>query len=261
MQAAERRDAPVMVLVSAAAFRSPFGPELVAAAVAAASRAPVPACVQLDHVSDLGAMRAALEHGCGAVMADGSRLPDAENAALVRAAAELAAEYGAGVEAELGRIEGDEEVARAARAGALTDPAQAAAFVAETGAACLAVSIGNVHGSYAAPPRLDWDRLDSIAAATDVPLSLHGASGVADDEVRRCVAAGIRKVNVNTELRQRYLAVLRDHVAEFHRGSRVLALSEAQTEFLSDVVAGKLEILDGRSAGCETLAPSREGPD
>jgi tagatose 1,6-diphosphate aldolase GatY/KbaY len=124
-------------------------------------------------------MRTALEAGAGAVMADGSALPDADNAALVRSAVELAAAYGAGVEAELGRIEGDEDVTTAVAAGALTDPEQATPFVAVTGAACLAVSIGNVHGAYRAPPDLDWERLATLrqrvavrSRSTALPASL-----------------------------------------------------------------------------------------
>jgi ketose-bisphosphate aldolase len=253
VHAAEEREEPVMLLVSAAAFRSSLGRSLTAALVAIADAAAVPCCVQLDHVSDLGEMGAALELGCGALMADGSRLPDADNAALVAAAVELAGRHGAHVEAELGRIEGNEEVAAAVRAGALTDPGDAAEFMARTGAGCLAVSIGNVHGTYASPPDLDWDRLAALAEAVEVPLSLHGASGLADADVRRCVVGGICKVNVNTELRQRYFAVLRDFAQDLASGARLLALGEALTECVADVVDGKLEILAGRSAGYATL--------
>ena len=258
-RAAEEREQPVMLLLSAAAFRSPLGPPLTAALVAIAKAAAVPCCVQLDHVGDLGEMEAALELGCGALMADGSRLPEAENAALVAAAVELAVGYGAHVEAELGRIEGDEEVAAAVRAGALTDPTQAAGFIARTGAACLAVSIGNVHGAYAEPPALDWERLAVVADAVAVPLSLHGASGLADADVARCVAGGICKVNVNTELRQRYFAVLRDSAGGFARGAQLLALGEVLAECVAEVVTGKLETLAGRSGSCATLNTPRKG--
>ena len=78
--------------------------------------------------------------------------------------------------------------------------------MARTGAACLAVSIGNVHGIYRDPPRLDWERLEAIRSAVAAPLSLHGASGIADADVRRAIAAGVAKINVNTELREAYLA-------------------------------------------------------
>lgn len=253
VRAAEERDAPVLLLVSVAAFRSPFGRSLTAALVGAAESAAVPCCVQLDHVSDLDTMRAALEQGCGAVMADGSKLPDAENAALVGAAVELARGHGAHVEAELGRIEGDEEVASATRAGALTDAGQAAEFMAATGAGCLAVSIGNVHGRYAAPPKLDWARLAAISETVQAPLSLHGASGLTDEEVRRCVAGGVRKVNVNTELREHYFRVLAERADELAHGARVMALGEALAAGIAAVVGAKLDNLAGGSGGCATL--------
>src|SRR5207249_12055319 len=95
----------------------------------------------------------------------------------------------------------------AVAAGALTDPGDAARFVERSNAACLAVSIGNVHGVYRGPPALDWARLEEIRRRVNVPLSLHGASGLSDDDLRHAIRLGISKVNLNTELRQRYLEV------------------------------------------------------
>jgi tagatose 1,6-diphosphate aldolase GatY/KbaY len=135
-------------------------------------------------------IESALEAGAGAMMADGSELPYEENAAFVERAAGLARTYGAGVEAELGHLSGDEDVATAVAAGALTDPAEAAEFVARTGADCLAVSIGNVHGTYHGLPRLDWDRLEAIRSLVSTSLSLHGASGIPDEMVQRTIAMG-----------------------------------------------------------------------
>ena len=203
LRAAEAAAAPVILLVSNASFLAPGGRLLVAGLVAALRASDVDGCVQLDHVDDLETIREAVELGVGAVMADGSKLTFDDNAALVREAARLAHPRGAGVEAELGHIEGGEDVAVAAAAGALTDPDEADTFVAETGADCLAVSIGNVHGAYARPPRLDWERLDAIRVRVEVPLSLHGASGLPADDVVRAVGTGIVKVNLNAELRRR----------------------------------------------------------
>ena len=111
-------------------------------------------------------------------MADGSRLPDDENLAFTTAVAQELRPLGIAVEAELGRVEGDEDLAALAAAGALTDPDEAAAFVRSSGVDCLAVSIGNVHGHYASTPALDWERLERLRGA-GAPLSLHGASGAA----------------------------------------------------------------------------------
>ena len=181
----------------------------------------------------------------GAVLADGSRLPYGDNVAFVSAAGELARRHGAQIEVELGHVEGGEDVAAATAAGKLTDPAAAADFVEATGASCLAVSIGNVHGAYAAEPALDWTRLDAIRAAVEVPLSLHGASGLPDEDVRRAVAAGVAKVNVNTEVRERTFAMLDRRLDELSRGWRIAELDAAIVGVVEEVVAEKLELLGG----------------
>jgi tagatose 1,6-diphosphate aldolase GatY/KbaY len=107
------------------------------------------------------------------------------------------------------------------------------------------VSIGNVHGAYAAEPRLDWARLDAVRAAVDVPLSLHGASGLPAGDVVRAVKAGIRKANVNTELRAAYLAATRDGLDAADDGLRVLALHDAQVKAVRGVAESKLDLLEG----------------
>lgn len=244
LRAAEDADAPVILLVSEASYASSSGRLLMAALRAAAEQAAATACVQLDHVTVTEVMARALADGAGGVMADGSRLPFDANAALARDARELAG-AGAGIEAELGHIEGGEDVAAATASGALTDPEEAARFAEETGIDCLAVSIGNVHGHYAAPPSLDWARLERIRELVDVPLSLHGASGLPDSDVRRAVAAGICKVNVNTELRARLFAELERRVPETAPGLRVLELETALADGVADVVAEKLRLLSG----------------
>jgi ketose-bisphosphate aldolase len=242
LAAAERRRAGVVLLVSPGSFRGPEGPLLVAALGAVAERVPVPACVQLDHADDLALMERAFEAGVDAAMADGSKLEFAENADFVRRAAELAARYGAHVEAELGRIEGDEDVARAAAAGALTDPQEAAAFVERTGTTCLAVSIGNVHGRYSAPPRLDWVRLGEIRRRVDVPLALHGTSGLPDEDVRRAISLGVAKFNVNTEMREAYLAATAERLPSVRAGADVLALNRSQADAVARVAEARLEL-------------------
>jgi ketose-bisphosphate aldolase len=238
LEAARAGGRGVMLLVSRQSMTAGSGELLLSALVAAADRAAAQACVQLDHVSELALLRRAFELGAGAAMVDGSKLAFAENAELVRAGAALGE-----VEAELGGIAGDEDVAAAVAAGALTDPEEAAALASQTGAACLAVSIGNVHGSYRDPPVLDWSRLEAIRARTEVPLSLHGASGLPDDDLRRAVSYGIAKVNVNTELRERYLSETERRLAAVQEGARLLELNRAQADAVAEVVASKLALL------------------
>ena len=244
LHAAAAAGAGVILLIGARSFTGAGGDLLLAALVAAARRGQAAASVQLDHCDDLAVIEAALEGGAGAVMADGSALAYEQNVQFVASAVELARAHGASVEAELGGIAGDEDVAEAVAAGALTDPAEALDFVGRTAADCLAVSIGNVHGSYREPPRLDWARLDAIRAQLGTPLSLHGASGIPDELIRRAIAAGIAKVNVNTELRQAYLAATEGMIGSVLAGSRLNALHTAQVSAVEGVIAAKLRAFD-----------------
>jgi len=242
LRAAERFECGVVLLVSPTNFRRPGGPGLTAALATLATRAAVPACVQLDHASDLALIKDALHAGARAVMADGSSLPLDENASFVQEAVRLAAPFKASVEAELGRIEGDEDMAAAAEAGELTDPEQAADFVERTGTDCLAISIGNVHGTYTKPPNLDWERLRGIRERVAVPLSLHGTSGLLNEDVAKAIGLGIAKFNVNTELREAYLRATTDWLAESPRSDSVLDLNAAQIEAVAEVSSRKLAL-------------------
>ena len=241
MQAARLRDASTILLVLESSFRADAGPLLVRALEAVAEGARAPCCVKLDHTADVGLAAAAREAGVNAVMADGSRLPTRENRDLVRSV--VALDPGLGVEAELGHVEGSEDIAAAAIAGQLTDPDEADAFVSASKPDCLAVSIGNVHGNYAAYPALDWERLRSVKARVDVPLSLHGASGLRDEDVRGAIALGVRKVNVNTEIRRRYIEELEQRLPEARAGSRLLDLQRALIDAVAGVVESKLKLL------------------
>jgi tagatose 1,6-diphosphate aldolase GatY/KbaY len=234
----------VILLIGGRSYTDAGGDVLLAALLAAARQADAAACVQLDHCGDLAVIAAALEAGAGAVMADGSALPYEQNVEFTARAVELARAHGVSVEAELGGISGDEDVARAVAARALTDPGQALDFMRRTGADCLAVSIGNVHGLYREPPRLDWGRLDAIRSEVAAPLSLHGASGIPAALVGRAIAAGVAKVNVNTELRQAYLAATEDTIGAVLDGSRLNTLHAAQVAAVGAVVAAKLRAFD-----------------
>lgn len=201
--AAADRDEGVVLLVSPSTAATTYGQTLVRALRTLADHAPVPVSIQLDHAGDLDLILRTVEAGADAVLVDGSKGGYAANVALVLQARELLADHDVALEAELGRIEGNEDVAALVAAGAagLTDPAQAKDFVAQTGVDLLAVSIGNVHGSYLGDPVIDHERLDDIAAEVDLPLVLHGASGLSPLTVRRCITSGVGKINVNTELR------------------------------------------------------------
>jgi tagatose 1,6-diphosphate aldolase GatY/KbaY len=234
---------PLIVLISSQVVAEPGGDLVVAGMLAMAERAPSPVALQLDHARDLDVIAAGCELGLGAVMADGSGLPYDENVAFVLAARALAAPRGIAVEAELGHLAGEEEVALAVDPGPLTDPAAAERFARETGADCLAVAIGNVHGIYRGAPHLDLEHLRAIAARVAVPLSLHGGSGLAASAVAGAVAGGMTKVNFNTELRQAYLARTADELPGARDGARLLALHRAQADAVAAVAAERFAVL------------------
>lgn len=191
-------------LLAEKAFRSPQGSALASMLVSLASESSHHIAVQLDHTNDLELIRRGLDHGVSAVMADGSALPYAQNEQFTASAAELCRRYDASIEAELGAIPGNEDHAEAHIGSASTDPSEARDFVRNTDIDLLAVSIGNVHGVYQQPPQLDIDGLDALKRVTGIPLSLHGTSGIPEQQLQTAFAHGIRKFNVNTELRRAF---------------------------------------------------------
>jgi tagatose 1,6-diphosphate aldolase GatY/KbaY len=210
--AAEALESPVIMQILPAALDL-AGTPLISLCLAAGDASAVPVAVHLDHCSSPEIIKSALSNGISSVMADGSRLGYQENLAFTREMATLAGAAGRSVEGELGRLSGSEDGLSVSEIEArLTDPDQAAEFVAETGVDALAVCIGNAHGTYSRPPVLEFDRLEAINRRLSVPLVLHGSSGLPDEAIRRSIASGVCKFNVNTELRSACLAAAGEYL-------------------------------------------------
>jgi fructose-bisphosphate aldolase class II len=214
---AEAAGSPVVLQVSENAVKYRYGRllPLARAAVAAAERATVPVALHLDHVQSDSLLRQAPDAGFSSVMYDAARLPYAENLAATRAAADWAHAQGLWIEAELGEVggKGGRPPLDAHAPGARTHPAQARAFVADTGVDALAVAVGSVHAMTTRTARLDHALLKRLADALGVPLVLHGSSGLPDDELTEAVAGGITKVNVGTALNIAMTAAIRTYLA------------------------------------------------
>ncbi|HDY8203452.1 TPA: tagatose bisphosphate family class II aldolase [Vibrio vulnificus] len=181
----------------------------------AAHKHSIPLVLHLDHHEDLQDIRNKVEHGIRSVMIDGSHHAFDQNIDIVRSVVQYCNRFDASVEAELGRLGGQEDDLIVDSADALmTDPASAAEFVRRTGIDSLAVAIGTAHGLYKAEPKLDFARLEKIRSVVDIPLVLHGASGVPDEMVRRCIELGVCKVNVATELKIAFADAVKGHFAE-----------------------------------------------
>ena len=171
------------------------------AMVAVAQHAKVPVCVHLDHGTSLDMVYKALRLGFTSVMMDASALPYEQNLALTKQITEAAHAMNVSVEAELGRLVtgeagSNEEANTNMRAEDFyTQPDEAKEFCAATGVDALAIAFGTAHGFYTAQPKLDFDVVKNVAAATGLPLVMHGGSGVSDEGFRRAIANGIRKIN------------------------------------------------------------------
>jgi len=204
--------APVILQVSQNTVRYHAGLEPVAqATLAVARRAAVPVAVHLDHAESPELVEEAVRLGFGSVMFDGSRLPYEANLAATAEVAARCHARGVWVEAELGEVGGKDGVHAP---GARTDPEAAAAFVAATRVDALAVAVGTSHAMLTQEATLDIDLIGRLGDRLDVPLVLHGSSGVPDADLARAVAAGITKVNVSTRLGQAFTAAVRDRLAE-----------------------------------------------
>lgn len=242
----ERSPAILQVHPPALAFG---GRALLALCVEVARSAQVPIGLQLDHSTRLSEIELALNAGFSGIMADGSQREFNENITFSSIAVTRAHHVGASVEAELGRLTGKEDRQQVAEyEGRLTDPAQAAAFVEATNIDALAVCIGNAHGPYLQAPELDYERLAAIRQRVKVPLVLHGASGLAPEQIQRCIELGVAKFNINTELRTAYLEGLRSSLQI--EGFDLLDVMLAASAEMGAVVVDKQRLLgaSGRAA-------------
>ncbi|MCC6494765.1 MAG: class II fructose-bisphosphate aldolase [Propionibacteriaceae bacterium] len=211
VRAAERAGTPVVLQISenAVKYHGALEPICVAA-LAVARAATVPVVVHLDHAEDTDLIRRAVELGIGSVMYDGSKLPDAENRETTAAMVALCHAAGVDVEAELGEVGGKNGVHDPS---ARTSPADAAAFVADTGVDLLAVAVGSSHAMTTRDAHLDEELIRAIRAVVPVPLVLHGSSGVSDAGMRGAIGAGITKINVSTHLNQVFTGAVRAALA------------------------------------------------
>jgi fructose-bisphosphate aldolase class II len=201
LDSAEALGLPVIVGIASRHFEAIRAHVRTASILKAIEGASVPAALHLDHAApdQLALIRTALDLGFSSVMIDGSKLPLQQNVEVTAQVVEIAHRYGASVEGELGGIAGEEGVADtgvdAPQPVPYTDADEAEQFAHETEVDALAVAVGTAHGLYADEPKISFDSIRTIARRVSVPLVLHGASGVPDDAMRRCVDDGIRKIN------------------------------------------------------------------
>ena len=246
--AAEELHAPVMLQTTPSTVK--YGSlETYAAIVAAEARkAKVPVCLHLDHGNSYELAVAAIEAGYTSVMIDGSHESFEDNIEVTRRVVEAAKAKGIPVEAELGKVGGKEDDLEA-DADTKTDPQEAKEFVERTGVSSLAIAIGTAHGFYVGTPVLDKARVSDIKNLVSVPLVLHGASGLSEEDVRECVARGMCKVNFATELRAAYTDAVKKLLAEKPETYDPKKLGVVGMEAVKEIVKNRMLM-----CGCDNKA-------
>ena len=224
MTAAEETRAPVILSLAESHFEYYDFELIMHATIAAARRASVPVAIHLDHGESLNSVITAIRLGCNGVMVDASHHPFDENVRITREVVDTAHAVGVPVEGELGYVPGVEGEDAEKHPGEIryTTPEEAARFVEETGVDFLAVSIGTVHGRMRDAPQLDFARLAAINERLNMPLVIHGGTGLSDDQFRRLVANGVCKINYYTALADAAARVIHDNAARQAKGYTAL---------------------------------------
>ncbi|UCD48511.1 MAG: class II fructose-bisphosphate aldolase [Phycisphaerales bacterium] len=203
----------------------------------------VPVAIHLDHCKDLDVIRQCIAHGWTSVMIDASSKPFEENLTLTQQAAEMATPKDITVEAEMGAIVGVEDDIHVREQDAhLADPDEAQRFCEAVSLDCFAPAIGTAHGVYKGEPVIAFDRIETIARRTGLPLALHGGTGLSDEVFRRCIALGCAKVNISTQLKYAHI----DGFVDYHTGHSTqydpLKVLAAQYERLREGIARDIQL-------------------
>ncbi|MCC8045339.1 MAG: class II fructose-bisphosphate aldolase [Clostridiales bacterium] len=257
ISAAEATQSPV--IMGSAEVLLPYGPleEISYFLLPMAKKAKVPVVIHLDHGLKKETCLKALELGFSSIMYDCSTDPYEVNVSKVREMAEIAHSYGATIEGELGHVgdnpdsaEGDSQLEDPSKY--FTDPAVAKDYVERTGVDALAIAVGNAHGAYKLPPKLDFQRIRTIAHTVDVPLVLHGGSGLTDNDFRRAIHEGISKVNIFTDIN---VAAVKAEFSKFNSMDKgIIDLIPAAVEAVKQECQTKMELFSSCGHAADGLA-------
>ncbi len=248
--AAESSRSPV--IMGTAEVLLPYGPleEVSYYLLPMAKKASVPVVVHLDHGLTYETCIKALELGFSSIMYDCSTDSYEDNVRKVKEMADIAHSYGATIEGELGHVGDNEGSAEGSSHLAdpsefFTDPKLAKDFVDKTGVDALAIAVGNAHGAYKLPPKLDFERIRTIAKTVDVPLVLHGGSGLTDDDFRQAIKDGISKVNIFTDINVAAVEAEFKRFTDMNKG--IIDLIPAAVEAIKQETLKKMELFSSNN--------------
>ena len=214
-----------------------------AMAEVAAHKYDIPIAIHLDHFEDVEAIKRNIDIGFKSCMIDASKLEFEKNIAKVKEVVDYAHKFDATVEAELGKLGGQEDDLIVDEKDAMyTNPNDVAEFVKRTGIDSLAVAIGTAHGLYKGEPKLDFERLKEIRSKVEVPLVLHGASDVSDELVMKAISLGICKVNVATDLKIPFSGALKEYFNEHPEANDPRKYMTPGKEAMKKIVEHKIQV-------------------
>ena len=241
--AAEELNSPVIIQASQGGIKY-AGIEYIAGLGKLAGRnTKVPVALHLDHGTDFDQVMLCIRNGFTSVMIDGSRFPLEENIAYTKKVVEIAHAVGVTVEAELGKIGGTEDhITVSEKDATFTDPEEARIFVEETGVDYLAIAVGTAHGVYKGEPKLDYDRIKAIRNVVDVPLVLHGSSGVPSESLQKAISLGICKINIDTDIRAAFAQGVKEFIGKNPDEIDPRKILAPATKAMKEIIKEKMEI-------------------
>jgi fructose-bisphosphate aldolase, class II len=262
VRAAEAQKAPIIIQTSVGALEYAGIETLVGLIKSVAHDAKVPIALHQDHCHDFELIKKLIALGYSSVMVDASHLPYEENLKLTKAVVAYAHKRGVWVQAELGRILGNEDWQNVKSGEDLmTDPTQAADFVKETGIDTLAIAVGSVHGIPVDPrikkilstlvEHVDIERVKAIRKQIKIPLVMHGASGVPDPQIRAAIKHGVAVFNIDTDLRVAFNKALRENIKKYPQIYDPRKLFKPATDALQAMAEKKLKLMktSGKAKG------------
>ncbi len=243
IEAAEETNSPVILQASQGGIKYAGIEYISNLGKVAARKAKVPVAIHLDHGTDFDQVMLCIRHGFTSVMIDGSRFPLEENIAYTKKVIEVAHAVGVSVEAELGKIGGTEDhITVDEKDVTFTDPQEALRFVKETDVDYLAIAVGTAHGVYTGEPKLDFDRIKTIKELLNIPLVLHGSSGVPEESIKKAVSLGINKINIDTDIRMAFAEAVKEFITNNPESIDPRKILGPAKEAMKEVIKEKLHI-------------------
>ena len=253
--AAEEVNAPVIIQTSAKTINYYSHEALYGWMQEIAGDSPVPVVLHLDHGKDLDMIKKCIDTGWTSVMIDGSHLPFDQNLEATRKVNEWANAAGIGIEAEIGQILGvEDDMVVTEEESHLTDPNEAEKFCAELDLSAFAAAIGTAHGYYKGEPKVEFGLIEEINKRTNVPMALHGGTGLSDEVIQKCISIGCSKINISTNLKHVFI----DSFVGYHKDNpkdyEPLRVLTAQFDALKDLFKEKITQFGGAGRAAEVLS-------